>query len=454
MIGDVQRMRALFSSAAFRAALLAAAATSLACASESAPMNDPSARPDDEPRDASSDVEEVNVELDAGEARRDAAGPRGTADASVSRRDGGSARPAVRDGAADASKSADAGSNTPPKDDASGPVNGGSLDASSGPDEPPPGSTVTIVPDSSWNCGFPEGLPPPELGKPVFEATLELGTIHDVGETQFGKRTLIEVRGGSFTGERLRGTFLERGLDWQLELATGAVEVEGVDILRTSDGSHIYTRICGVSPAGSGSARVVFDFEAPNGSSGAFLNQGKYVGERQFDAAGKKLSYRVFDVAGVTAPGDKVQVMEPDGVPDQSYDCQPGRDTKGSEVYMATVNIGGSVRVGASKRGSRNIIPITGGTMSGRIAGKVLSGGADYQLSGGSGGLNLDARYTLQTSDGELILVRNCGPASALVPVYETAKGGKAAWINEGPWLSSTPGISIGAVILTTYEAR
>lgn len=447
-------MRALLSSAVFRAMVVSTVTCAVACESDPANVNGPSDSADGEPLDASSAVDEAAVEPEPGDARRDAAATRPSPDGGT-KSDAGSARPAPRDGGVEGGKGSDSAVVTQPKPDASGPMNGGSPDASSGPDQPPPASNkLTIVPDSSWNCGFPEGLPPPELGKPVFEATLELGTIHDVGETQYGKRTLIEVRGGSFMGEKLRGTFLERGLDWQLELATGAVEIEGVDILRTSDGSHIYTRICGVSPSGTGSARVVFDFEAPNGSSSAFLNEGKYVGERVFDAAGKKLSYRVFDVAGVTAPSEKVQVEEPDGVPDQSYDCQPGRGSKGSEVYMATVNIGGSVRVGASKRGSRNIIPITGGSMSGRISGKVLSGGADYQLSGGSGGLNLDARYTLQTNEGELILVRNCGPASGLVPVYETKKDGKAAWINEGPWLSSTPGISIGAVILTTYEVR
>lgn len=37
-------------------------------------------------------------------------------------------------------------------------------------------------------------------------------------------------------------------------------------------------------------------------------------------------------------------------------------------------------------------------------------------------------RYTLRTKDGELILVRNCGPLGALVPVFETRTNGLYAW--------------------------
>ena len=114
--------------------------------------------------------------------------------------------------------------------------------------------------------------------------------------------------------------------------------------------------------------------------------------------------------------------------------------TKGDVVYTESVGIGaGSVSVGASKRGTRNIIPITGGTTGGMIEGTVLSGGADYQLLGSA--FVLDARYTVHTNDGGLIIVRNCGPVGALVPVFEAAAAGKYAWVNENKWLSSDPGV-------------
>ena len=146
-----------------------------------------------------------------------------------------------------------------------------------------------------------------------------------------------------------------------------------------------------------------------------------------------------------------MKVVEPDGLPDQTWDCKTAAGTKGAVVYMESVGIGaGSVAVGASKRGTRNIIPITGGTTTGKIAGSVLAGGADFQLIGSS--FVLDARYTLHTSDGELIVVRNCGPVGALVPVFETRKYGKYAWVNDNHWLSSDPTVVPRAVNLTIYE--
>jgi hypothetical protein len=48
-------------------------------------------------------------------------------------------------------------------------------------------------------------------------------------------------------------------------------------------------------------------------------------------------------------------------------------------VITEMVTLAPSQSVGATKRGNRNIIPITGGEISGRITGKVLFGGADYQ---------------------------------------------------------------------------
>ena len=83
----------------------------------------------------------------------------------------------------------------------------------------------------------------------------------------------------------------------------------------------------------------------------------------------------------------------------------------------------------------------------------MLSGGADYQLIT-SGGFELDARYTLETGDGELIIVRNCGQISALVPTFEARIDGHYASLNGNTFLSSSPTPSTDAVILTIYETR
>jgi len=66
--------------------------------------------------------------------------------------------------------------------------------------------------------------------------------------------------------------------------------------------------------------------------------------------------------------------------------------------------------LGETPQGRRRIIGITGGRFSGeRLSGRVLPGGADWQVIRADGVADLDARYTLETEDGALIYVRNRG---------------------------------------------
>src|SRR6478735_544420 len=66
--------------------------------------------------------------------------------------------------------------------------------------------------------------------------------------------------------------------------------------------------------------------------------------------------------------------------------------------------------LGDTPLGRRRIIGITGGKFSGpRLSGRILPGGADWQLIRADGVAFLDARYTLETSDGALIYVSNQG---------------------------------------------
>lgn len=213
----------------------------------------------------------------------------------------------------------------------------------------------------------------------------------------------------------------------------------------------MYLRNCGLAPSQVATVRMVADIEAPNASRHAWLNDAVLVGTRQVDRQAGTLTMRIYDVADVSAaPGGELSITKPAGVPSQLWDCPAASGNPGAVAFTEHVNIGASVSVGASKRGNRNAIPITGGSVSGRVQGSVLSGGADYQLL--DAGFVLDARYTLRSDDGELILVRNCGPADALVPRFETRKDGPYDWLNRDAWLSSAPGLSVGAVNITVYE--
>ena len=66
--------------------------------------------------------------------------------------------------------------------------------------------------------------------------------------------------------------------------------------------------------------------------------------------------------------------------------------------------------LGDTPLGRRRIIGITGGKFSGpRLSGRVLPGGADWQVVRADGVAELDARYTIETADGALIYVANRG---------------------------------------------
>jgi hypothetical protein len=198
------------------------------------------------------------------------------------------------------------------------------------------------------------------------------------------------------------------------------------------------------------------DFEAPTASDIAWLNTGTYVGRRVLNAAARTMTLRVYDVSG-TKPASVsarvVRISKPAGVPPQPYDYRKAApsEKRGAPLITETVTLSPSQSVGPSKRGPRNIIPITGGELTGRITGKVLPGGADYQNL--SPPATIDARYLWQTTDGEIIIVRNGGAFGSLVPTFEVRVDSHYAWLNTGTYLSSNPEMRPGGVGLTFFDS-
>jgi Protein of unknown function (DUF3237) len=80
-------------------------------------------------------------------------------------------------------------------------------------------------------------------------------------------------------------------------------------------------------------------------------------------------------------------------------------------IAELSVTVGAPIEAGdvqgASTRGKRRTIPITGGTVRGRLNGRVLAGGADFQLIVSDAVAVLDARYTLELDSGARIFVQN-----------------------------------------------
>jgi hypothetical protein len=312
-----------------------------------------------------------------------------------------------------------------------------------------------MVPHDSWNCGMPEGIPNPESGTLLFQAEMKLQRIANLGRTPFGNRQVAVIQDGVLTGSKLSGSVMPGALDFELKLANGTTEIEQIFVFRTNDSRYIYVRTAGTGPDAN-DIRVVFDFEAPNGSSAAWLNSGKYVARRSMNPAANTLTMRVYDVAGVpvsVSGANSIRVARPAGVPNQPWDYRKAAtgEKQGPVLITETVTLSPSQSVGASKRGNRNIIPISGGELSGRIPGKVLFGGADYQNLAAPA--TIDARYLWETHDGEIIIVRNGGTFGSLVPTFEVRTDSPYAWLNSGLYLSSNPGMKPGGVGLTFYES-
>ena len=79
-------------------------------------------------------------------------------------------------------------------------------------------------------------------------------------------------------------------------------------------------------------------------------------------------------------------------------------------AFAVRALVGEPLDIGAGPHGRRRIVPITGGTFEGpEVRGRILSGGADWQVVHTDGFSELDSRYALETDDGALIAVRNAG---------------------------------------------
>jgi len=312
-----------------------------------------------------------------------------------------------------------------------------------------------MMPDPAWNCGMPEGIPAPDAGRLIFEAEIKLAAVYKLGKTPYGNRQVAVVQDGTFTGPQVSGTVTAGSLDLELTLANGVIEVEQIFVLKTRDGKYIYLRSAGTG-ADAKDVRVVPDFEAGTAGDFAWLNSGKYGARRVLNAAAGTMTLRVFDVSGITtsaSAGNVIRINKPAGVPAQAWDyrkASPG-EKQGNQLITERVTLSPSQSVGASKRGNRNIIPITGGELTGRLTGKVLFGGADYQNL--SAPATIDARYLWQTNEGDIILVRNGGTFGSLVPTFEVRTDSSYAWLNTGRFLSSNPGPQAGGVGITMFDS-
>jgi hypothetical protein len=82
--------------------------------------------------------------------------------------------------------------------------------------------------------------------------------------------------------------------------------------------------------------------------------------------------------------------------------------------------------MGVCSAGTKRIIPIIGGSVSGpRLSGRLLGVGADWQTVDSNGLADLDARYAIETQDGAIIEVVSQGLRHASPDVAARIAGGE-----------------------------
>jgi len=79
-------------------------------------------------------------------------------------------------------------------------------------------------------------------------------------------------------------------------------------------------------------------------------------------------------------------------------------------IFRIHAEVGEMQPFGRSPYGERRVIAITGGHVEGpRLRGRILPGGADWQIVRTDAVIDLDARYAIETDGGARILVRSDG---------------------------------------------
>ena len=144
-------------------------------------------------------------------------------------------------------------------------------------------------------------------------------------------------------------------------------------------------------------------------------------------------------------------------------------------LFRAEITLAEPLDVGETPLGRRRIIGITGGSFAGeRLRGRVLPGGADWQIVRADGVAWLDARYTMATDDGALIHVDNRGYRYGPPEVLARLAAGEPVdpasyymrttpWLETGDpryaWLNRVVCVATGArhagsVILNVFEVQ
>ena len=126
----------------------------------------------------------------------------------------------------------------------------------------------------------------------------------------------------------------------------------------------------------------------------------------------------------------------------------PEHNPASEYVFSIVATIDAAMTVGETATGTVRAIPITGGTVEGEgISGRVVPGGADWQLSRSDGVTEIEATYAIELDGDTLVKVVNRGiiappdvqgePAYFRTNIRFAAPVGKYEWLNQAIFLCS-----------------
>ena len=96
-------------------------------------------------------------------------------------------------------------------------------------------------------------------------------------------------------------------------------------------------------------------------------------------------------------------------------------------IFTIHAELDDILRFGGTPYGERRVIHITGGRVSGaRLRGRILPGGADWQIIRADGVAAIKARYTIEAEGGGLVLVDSQGLRHGPPEVIERLGRGEA----------------------------
>jgi hypothetical protein len=96
-------------------------------------------------------------------------------------------------------------------------------------------------------------------------------------------------------------------------------------------------------------------------------------------------------------------------------------------IFTVRAELAEILHFGATPLGVRRVLTILGGRVEGpRLRGRILPGGADWQLIRADAVADIHARYTIQADDGAHILVESLGLRHGPPDVIEQLARGEA----------------------------